>query len=116
MRLAIIHFEANEAEIFEDVIRGTQETILHHGIFDPIKKMPFSGTPTVLYIILKNVNEICILPAGDGNEILMVLVGGVPAALANFFKAPVFFTTAFKLLPLLGVGGVTLIGVATGLP
>ena len=41
MRLAIIHFEANEAEIFEDVIRGTQETISHSGIFDSIKNAFF---------------------------------------------------------------------------
>ena len=41
MRLAIIHFEANEAKIFEDVIRRTQETISHTGIFDSIKNAFF---------------------------------------------------------------------------
>ena len=41
VRLAIIHFEANEAEIFEDVIKGTQETISHTGIFDSIKNAFF---------------------------------------------------------------------------
>ena len=43
----VIRFKANEVELVEVVIMGTQSIISHTGIFDPIKNVFFSGTPNV---------------------------------------------------------------------
>ena len=66
-RLAIIHFEANEAEIFEDVIRKTQETISHTGIFDTIKNALFLAP--LLYIECADFSQQKIVHAFGMNSI-----------------------------------------------
>ena len=64
--------------------------------------------------------DLVIEPAGEGNEILIVLVGVplsdlVPESF-NFFNVPFVLTAFFmELFARLGVGGITLMGVDAGL-